>query len=90
MVLPRVSGAKTATRSTSSSSDTFGSRHAGPRAPTIGKKVCAQKALASQCEAAVSLPGRGGGGSGGGDSGGDGDGGRDADGGGASGGPVTY
>jgi len=43
-----------------------------------------------QMEAAVSLQGRGGAGSGGGDSGGDGDGGRDADGGGASGGPVTY
>ena len=43
-----------------------------------------------QMEAAVSLPGRGGGGSGGGDRGGDGDSGRAADGGGASGGPVTY
>ena len=41
-----------------------------------------------QMEAAVSLQGRGGAGSGGGDSGGDGDGGRDADGGGASGGPC--
>ena len=44
-----------------------------------------------QMEAAVSLPCRGGAGSGGGDSGGAGSGGgRDADGGGASGGPVTY